>query len=221
MSGRFFTEIFRPQQGKRQQIRQTIQRIGPKFPHRPQQLRKGAEKQYRAAQGPQHQEPPQLAVGPPQQKQEADRGRQLQKELAPGCQALVLVVAQLLIVVQKPDGAEHQREQQAENVTIVAPQHAAEADRQAHDSDGGNEHHAAHGGRAVFGHVPRGAVRLDALPCLNPAQERHQKHPDPAGYDKCDHKRQNQLQRHFCFLFSSISATISRSSMWIFVLPMI
>ena len=70
MSGRFFTEIFRPQQGKRQQIRQTIQRVGPKFPHRPQQLGKGAEKQHRAAQSPQHQESPQLAVSPPQQKQE-------------------------------------------------------------------------------------------------------------------------------------------------------
>ena len=70
MSGRFFTEIFRPQQGKRQQIRQTIQRIGPKFPHRPQQLGKGAEKQHCAAQGPQHQKSPQLTVGPPQQKQE-------------------------------------------------------------------------------------------------------------------------------------------------------
>ena len=70
MSGRFFTEIFRPQQGKRQQIRQTIQRVGPKFPHRPQQLGKGAEKQHRAAQSPQHQESLQLAVSPPQQKQE-------------------------------------------------------------------------------------------------------------------------------------------------------
>ena len=61
-------------------------------------------------------------------------------------------------------------EQQAENVTIVAPQHAAEADRQAHDGDGDNEHHAAHGGRAAFGHVPGGAVLLDLLPRLLPAQ---------------------------------------------------
>ena len=51
-------------------MRQTIQRIGPKFPHRPQQLGEGAEKQHRAAQAPQHQKSPQLTIGPPQQKQE-------------------------------------------------------------------------------------------------------------------------------------------------------
>ena len=54
-------------------MRQTIQRVGPKFPHRPQQLGEGAEKQHRAAQGSQHQKSPQLAVGPPQQKQEGGR----------------------------------------------------------------------------------------------------------------------------------------------------
>lgn len=51
-------------------MRQAGQGIGPKGPHWPQELGKGAEKQHRAPQGPQYQEAPQLAVGPAQQEQE-------------------------------------------------------------------------------------------------------------------------------------------------------
>lgn len=53
-------------------MRQAGQRIGPKIPHRAQQLGKCAEKQHCAAQGTQHQETPQLTIRPAQQKEEGD-----------------------------------------------------------------------------------------------------------------------------------------------------
>ena len=54
-------------------MRQADQSIGPKSPYRAEKLRKNAEKQDRSSQGAQHQETPQLAVGPAQQEQEGHR----------------------------------------------------------------------------------------------------------------------------------------------------
>ena len=120
------------------------------------------------------------------------------------------------------DLIEDERERQTKQVAVFALGHALKADRQAHDRDRGDEHQPAHGGRALLGHMPRGAVFLDALARLDAFEIRDQEKSDDGRHRKCDDERQYQLQCHFSlFLFSSISATISRSSMCTFVLPMI
>ena len=148
--------------------------------------------------------------------------RQLQQHFFAGRQAEILLFLELFIVVQKADRAEHERERQTKQVAIFALGHALKADRQAHDRDRGNKHQPAHGGRALLGHVPRGAVFLDALARLDAFEIRDQEKSDDGRHRKRDDERQYQLQCHFSlFLFSSISATISRSSICTFVLPMI
>ena len=105
-------------------------------------------------------------------------------------------MAQLFIVVQKADRAEHETEHQYENVSPLAVRHAGEADRETNDRNGDDEHQPAHRGRAGLAHVPRGAVLPDRLPGFDFSQIRYQNRAYGARYTKSDDKRQNQLPSH-------------------------
>ena len=70
MSEHFFIKISRPPQGETQQSPQKSQRIRPKGPQRPQELRKNAEEQYRAPGRSHNYKAPKLTLGPAQQEEE-------------------------------------------------------------------------------------------------------------------------------------------------------
>ena len=74
MSEHFFIKISRPPQGETQQSPQKSQRIRPKGPQGPQKLRKCAEKQHRAPEGPRRHKQAHLPVpGHDEQEQAAYR----------------------------------------------------------------------------------------------------------------------------------------------------
>ena len=87
------------------------------------------------------------------QQQEDQRRDQLQKELLSGREAEILILADLLPVVQKPDGPKDQREQQHEDMLIMPLQHARKAQCQADENLRQDEHHPAHGGGAALAGV--------------------------------------------------------------------
>lgn len=70
MTKHFFIKISGPSQGKAAETPQKGQRIRPESPQGPQKLRKRAEKQRRAAQGPHDHKAPELARPAAQQKEE-------------------------------------------------------------------------------------------------------------------------------------------------------
>lgn len=73
MADRFFTESFRPNHRKKQQMCQVTQVIRPKIPDWAQPLGKGAEEHHRAANTAQYHKAPQLSLAPTQQEQKGDR----------------------------------------------------------------------------------------------------------------------------------------------------
>ena len=108
-------------------------------------------------------------------------------------------MAQLFIVVQKADRAEHETEHENENVSPLAVRHAGEADRETNDRNGDDEHQPAHRGRAGLAHVPRGAVLPDRLPGFDFPQIRYQNRAYGARYTKSDDKRQKSASKSFFF----------------------
>ena len=156
------------------------------------------------------------------EEDEDQRGGQLQYELGLGRKAEVLFLLELLVVVQEAYRAEDEREEQAEDVAVFAAHHRLEAHGEADGGHGGDEHEPAHGGSALFRLVPGGAVLAYGLPGLNPAQPGHEESAHAARNEKAYSEGECQSYRHLSlFLFSSISATISRSSMCRFSCPTI
>ena len=106
----------------------------------------------------------------PQQGGEGDGGGQLEKELGTGGEAGVLPLLHLLIVVQIANDAEDQGKAEDEEGTKIPPEQVGPADEHNGDQNTEDEHQSAHGGGALLGHVPGGAVLLDGLAGLHPAQ---------------------------------------------------
>ena len=144
-----------------------------------------------------------------------DGDGELEQKFLPRRETEILLVLELFKIVQKADRAVDQGEDEHENMAVIALRHALPADGQADRRHRGDEHQAAHGRRALLAAVPCRTDLLDGLPRLDAAQERHEPRAHERAHGKADDERQDQFQRHFCFLLlSSISATTSRSSRW-------
>ena len=125
--------------------------------------------------------------------------RQLKQELGAGGQAGVLMLFDLFIVIQIVDDTEHQREAKDKNGAEVPPGNIRPADEDNGDQDAQNKHEPAHGGGALFGHMPGGAVLLDGLSRLHPAQDGDQE-LSGNGRDRKRHQRSNQYSHLFNLL---------------------
>ena len=148
------------------------------------------------------------------EEDEGERGGQLEEELRLGREAEVLLLLELLIVVEEAYGPEYQREEQAEDVPVVPAPDGLEPYRQAHERDGGDKHDAAHRRRPGLGHMPGGAVLAYRLAGLYLPEPGHQRLPHRGGGEEADGEGQYKSYAHLSlFLFSSMPATISRSSM--------
>ena len=127
----------------------------------------------------------------PQQHREGDGGGELEQELGPGGQAGVLLFLHLLVVVQVADDPEHQRETENEQSPEVPPGNVGPADEQEGAQDAQDEHEPAHGRGTLLGHVPGGAVLLDGLAGLHPAEYRDQNLSGNGRYHE-GHQRRDQ-----------------------------
>ena len=126
---------------------------------------------------------------------EHQRRGELQQELGSGGQAHVLFFLELFPVVQKADRAEHQGEQQHEDMLEASVEHAVRADGQAAERHGEDEHHAAHGGGAALALMPF-HLALDLLPKLLSAQPGDVVFPEGAGEQEGQDEGSYQLDRH-------------------------
>ena len=84
------------------------------------------------------------------------------------------MVAQLLKVVDHADDPKHQGEEEHIQVVIAPRLQLLPARHQNRRADGQDKHDAAHGGGALLGHVPGGAVLPDGLTGLQPPQQGNQ-----------------------------------------------
>ena len=101
------------------------------------------------------------------------------------------MVAQLLEVVDHPDHAEDQGEEEDIQVFVIPRLDLFPPGHQAGGSNGDDEHDAAHGGGALLGHVPGGAVRPDGLAGFQPVQQRNQQLARDGGHAEGDNKAED------------------------------
>ena len=131
---------------------------------------------------------PQISLQP-QKIQQGHSHRQLQQKLRPGGEAEILFLFELLIIIQKTDGAVKQREQQHKQCSPVPPAQVGKAHGQNNDGHGGDEDHAAHGRSARLRLVPVRTYLTDLLPRFDPPQPGDVKFPHQGRNDKAEDAR--------------------------------
>ena len=157
--------------------------------HRPHHDEGGEDHIDRPGQLDGHLEEGQIEVGGqvaevPQQGGKGNGGGQLEQKLGPGGEAGILPLFHLLVVVQIPDDPKDQGEEEDKDGPVVPRQQVRGADEHQGGQDAENEHQASHGGGALLGHVPGGAVLLNGLPGLHPAQDGDEQPPGQGREDK-------------------------------------
>ena len=101
------------------------------------------------------------------------------------------MVAQLLEIVDEPDGTKHQGKQEHYNVVMKSVLEILPARGHHRHGDTQNKHQAAHGGGTLFGHMPGGSVLPDGLSGLEPAQHRDQNLSGNGGHAKGHNEAEN------------------------------
>ena len=94
-------------------------------------------------------------------------------------------------VVDEADGPEHQGKEEHIPVVPVPPPELLPAGQEQGHPDGQDKHQPAHGGGALLGHVPGGAILPDGLPRLPAAQQGDQDLPGNGGHAKGHNKAED------------------------------